>query len=372
MKQQIISLLERAKENGRTIGDVLAEVQGMRPVCLTCDDHGAVGNFLDTVPCPDCASRPARPEPTDAELATLASEFVMSGSCSTRYYFDDRGFARAIIARYVAHPAASAAPAAKVDHTPPYSNCSFRLCDLPGQCRGEGKCHHPAPAAAEHSPVGDERCKRCGGPGWYTSHTTGYPESIPCSACNPQGVSVERLAKDPFLVAQLWRKPEDFADAYEGAREDLAIWKRRALEAERDLRAERETSSRLVAALNAESGPTHMGERAALASAPVAGEAQPVAWENFPAYLIDHCEGDTITEEGIQRALSNMLIDQKYTAPQASPSADGRDAKDAERYRWLRNPANSEGPDMVSSCDPTRLDYQIDAAIAAQQGEGGA
>ncbi|WP_171963133.1 hypothetical protein [Bordetella trematum] len=65
---------------------------------------------------------------------------------------------------------------------------------------------------------------------------------------------------------------------------------------------------------------------AALASDPVAGEAQPVAWENFPAYLIDHCEGDTITEEGIQRALSNMLIDQKYAAPQASPAADGRDS----------------------------------------------
>lgn len=57
------------------------------------------------------------------------------------------------------------------------------------------------------APVADERCKRCSGPGWYTSHTTGYPESIPCSACNPQGVSVERLAKDPFLAAQLWRKP---------------------------------------------------------------------------------------------------------------------------------------------------------------------
>lgn len=57
------------------------------------------------------------------------------------------------------------------------------------------------------APVAVERCKRCGGPGWYTSHTTGYPESIPCSACNPQGVSVERLAKDPFLAAQLWRKP---------------------------------------------------------------------------------------------------------------------------------------------------------------------
>lgn len=33
MKQQIISLLERAKENGTTIGDVLAEVRGMRQDC---------------------------------------------------------------------------------------------------------------------------------------------------------------------------------------------------------------------------------------------------------------------------------------------------------------------------------------------------
>ena len=57
------------------------------------------------------------------------------------------------------------------------------------------------------APVADEKCKRCGGHGWRTDHTTGYPHSIPCSACNPQGVSVERLAKDPFLAAQLWHKP---------------------------------------------------------------------------------------------------------------------------------------------------------------------
>lgn len=36
-------------------------------------------------------------------------------------------------------------------------------------------------------------------------------------------------------------------DAYDGAREDLAIWKRRALEAERDLRKERESNERFVA-----------------------------------------------------------------------------------------------------------------------------
>lgn len=25
----------------------------------------------------------------------------------------------------------------------PFPNCSFVLCDLPGQCEAEGRCHHP-------------------------------------------------------------------------------------------------------------------------------------------------------------------------------------------------------------------------------------
>ncbi|MFC4927808.1 hypothetical protein [Delftia deserti] len=67
----------------------------------------------------------------------------------------------------------------------------------------------------------------------------------------------------------------DLTDAYTGAREDLTIWKRRALEAERDLRAEREANARLVAEINAASGPTHMGEAAPQApAAPVDDLAQ--------------------------------------------------------------------------------------------------
>jgi len=26
---------------------------------------------------------------------------------------------------------------------PPFENCAYRQCDLPGQCVAEGKCHHP-------------------------------------------------------------------------------------------------------------------------------------------------------------------------------------------------------------------------------------
>ncbi|WP_334159613.1 hypothetical protein [Achromobacter insolitus] len=120
------------------------------------------------------------------------------------------------------------------------------------------------------APVADEPCKRCGGPGWYTSHTTGYPESIPCSACNPQGVSVERLAKDPFLAAQLWRKPAvvdgsllerilEHVGEYGESMASSALLSIRSI-------ARRNVETRIAA------------ELAALASAPVAGEAQkPVA-----------------------------------------------------------------------------------------------
>lgn len=66
-------------------------------------------------------------------------------------------------------------------------------------------------------------------------------------------------------AAELRRQHAEIArltDAYCGAREDLAIWKRRALEAEEKLRAESTVSARLVSELNDQNGPTHMGEPA--------------------------------------------------------------------------------------------------------------
>ena len=52
----------------------------------------------------------------------------------------------------------------------------------------------------------------------------------------------------------------EYGDAYQGAREDLTIWKRRALEAEKALQEERIITERLGNALNEENGPTFMGE----------------------------------------------------------------------------------------------------------------
>jgi len=52
---------------------------------------------------------------------------------------------------------------------------------------------------------------------------------------------------------------------------------------------------------------------------PSGGES--VAWERFPGYLIEQCEGEIITEEGLQRALADMLGDPEYTPRPAEPVA---------------------------------------------------
>lgn len=63
--------------------------------------------------------------------------------------------------------------------------------------------------------------------------------------------------------------------------------------------------------------------RRAIDAAPAAAEAQPdrVEWDKFPAWLIDHHEGDTITEELLQRALADMLKSRADLAAQKEGEA---------------------------------------------------
>ena len=44
-----------------------------------------------------------------------------------------------------------------VPQEPPYPNCQFKICDLTGQCKGEGRCHHPS--APAYVPLTDEQTK---------------------------------------------------------------------------------------------------------------------------------------------------------------------------------------------------------------------
>lgn len=70
-------------------------------------------------------------------------------------------------------------------------------------------------------------------------------------------------------------EPNNYHDAYRGARDDLQIWKKRALEAE-------ESCRRLTQALNEENGPMRFGEPV------LCKEASEAAQEPFTREQIEH------------------------------------------------------------------------------------
>ncbi len=88
----------------------------------------------------------------------------------------------------------------------------------------------------------------------------------------------------------------EFGDAYQGARGDLAIWKRRALEAEGKVREQDQIIDRLGAALNEENGPSFMGEPAMTANQTIDGvlvsrelaKRLAVPMLRTSEYLLDH------------------------------------------------------------------------------------
>lgn len=97
-------------------------------------------------------------------------------------------------------------------------------------------------------------CKLCDGSG---SIRTGIAEASESSCLACEGTGYERAT------------PADHSDAYAGAREDLAIWKKRALEAE-------ELNRKFMREIN---GPTFMGEPADhIAAEKVDADSAPVAW----------------------------------------------------------------------------------------------
>ena len=76
-----------------------------------------------------------------------------------------------------------------------------------------------------------------------------------CPLCKAEGQSLEVMRTCPECGSKEATLPvaqpaPNFADAYQGAMEEVAIWKKRALEAE-------DTNRKLIAEIN---GPTHMGE----------------------------------------------------------------------------------------------------------------
>lgn len=101
-------------------------------------------------------------------------------------------------------------------------------------------------------------------------------------------------------------------------------------------------------------------------------------WENLPAYLIDRCEGDTISEEGIQRAVADMAKDARYCQPQQvgevqgdalppMPKCHDRQPDDMPGYMesaldWARNPENCDAVEWLMENHAA-----IRAALAGRQ-----
>ncbi|EON11949.1 hypothetical protein [Pandoraea sp. SD6-2] len=133
----------------------------------------------------------------------------------------------------------------------------------------------------------------------------------------------------------------------------------------------------------------------AAAAAPAAQSAgQEAVASIFACYLIDHCEGETITEEQVQRWLAAMLANPQYAAPvNASEPVDMERIryegwcegwseahkakaqeidKDAARYRWLRDEFIGDDPDAIGldrRSSRGGLDVAIDLAIEASKGK---
>ncbi|WP_174978044.1 hypothetical protein [Pandoraea bronchicola] len=173
----------------------------------------------------------------------------------------------------------------------------------------------------------------------------------------------------------------EYGDAYQGAREDLAIWKKRALEAE-------ELNRRFIAEVN---GPTHMGEPATnlhrLMNDPF------VAAKAWRALIRPHNSPNNVSERELFMAWQIRengwdhqdfaIADGRYQRvaiqddwhvwqARAALSADGGDREDAELYRFLRDQADpDDGPFVMDASGNDlgtgeKLDAALRAAIAAK------
>lgn len=95
---------------------------------------------------------------------------------------DSIGAINAFLNGVQAVAAAGAAPTGT-----PFENCQFRNCDLPGQCKAEGKCHHPRAAVSPATAEPRECCNAdCGWKGDVAETVTmkhGFPAAL-CPRCH--------------------------------------------------------------------------------------------------------------------------------------------------------------------------------------------
>jgi len=90
-------------------------------------------------------------------------------------------------------------------------------------------------------------------------------------------------------------------------------------------------------------------------------------WENLPAYLIDKCEGDTISEEGIQRAVADMARDARYCQQQVGEVQGDALIDTALGYLSTALDDLDSSPDRRPGIMVTEAMQALREAIAARQ-----
>lgn len=96
---------------------------------------------------------------------------------------------------------------------------------------------------------------------------------------------------------------------------------------------------------------------------------QGVAWENFPSYLIDHCEGEIITEEGLQHALGRMLRDPQYaTQTGQAPAVEGASSQKCRHCDgdgWVPTIISYQYPEGRRECPACSASPATEPAVPA-------
>jgi len=175
----------------------------------------------------------------------------------------------------------------------------------------------------------------------------------------------DRVFASLTAVAPQAEQNPEFGAPYQGAYEEMTIWKRRALEAEQRIRERDQIIDRLGEALNAENGPTSMGEPApAVQGEPVAEVSQ-----------------ETFSSDGTSDIITcNLPIGTKlYTAPQPPAAPDVAGLESALKsmvsgYIRLLQSGYDRITDLGGDCDPVDVMERRDtclrdarAALAAHQ-----
>lgn len=159
----------------------------------------------------------------------------------------------------------------------------------------------------------------------------------------------ERVA---YAAPQAEQQKPEFGAPYQGAREEMAIWKRRALEAEQRIREQDQIIDRLGDALNADNGPVRFGE-------PVFPQAEQAAEPVIYWVLFDDTGGPKFIKKSLDDG-SLAVFDNEPDAKAAKRRHKGTDYKRVE-YFTAPQPA-APTPDACALVEALeqiqRADYQ--------------